>query len=279
MNSAQARLAILGNVGYPQALLEVREAQKRANAIGLQVALLEIRRGEDIGPAFAEHPAVDALYVVQDALVGANRIRIVTLAAGAHWATIFSSRDFVHTGGLMSYGPSYQSLFRRAAEMVESYVVRSPAIFPSSSQPNLNWLSISRRPKQSVCRCLRRSSPVPTRWSNNSVPFPQRRMSAFGGKADMSAQAAAHSRPCGPPQDAASIILTPFQSPQSIADAVGGTAMNRSLAGWRRVKRSSRSQPGIIRRRGITKILPRPNHGSRYLPRAKGLASASFYGR
>jgi putative ABC transport system substrate-binding protein len=113
------RLAILGDVGYPQALLEVREAQKRANAIGLQVALLEIRRGEDIGPAFAEHPAVDALYVVQSSLVGANRIRIVTLAAGAHWPTIFSSRDFVQTGGLMSYGPNYPSLFRRAAEMVD----------------------------------------------------------------------------------------------------------------------------------------------------------------
>jgi putative tryptophan/tyrosine transport system substrate-binding protein len=113
-------LAILGDVGNPQAQLEIREAQRRAKAIGVEVALLEIQRGEDIGPVFAEHRAgVDGLYVVQSALVGANRTRIVTLAAGAHWPTIFSSRDYVQAGGLISYGPSFSSLFRRAAEMVD----------------------------------------------------------------------------------------------------------------------------------------------------------------
>jgi putative tryptophan/tyrosine transport system substrate-binding protein len=113
-------LAILGDVGYPQALLEIQEAQRRAKAIGVQVALLEIRRGEDVGPAFAKHRAgVDALYVVTTALVAANRTRIVTLAAGAHWPTIFGGREYVQAGGLISYGPSFSSLFRRAAEMAD----------------------------------------------------------------------------------------------------------------------------------------------------------------
>ncbi len=113
-------LAILGDVGYPQAQLEIREAQRRAKALGVEVALLEIRRDEDIGPAFAEHRAgVDALYVVTTALVGANRTRIATLATGAHLPTIFGGRGYVQAGGLMSYGPSFSSLFRRAAEMVD----------------------------------------------------------------------------------------------------------------------------------------------------------------
>jgi putative tryptophan/tyrosine transport system substrate-binding protein len=62
---------------------------------------------------------VDALYLVEDALLNANASRIITLALGARLPTIFSSRDLVGAGGLMSYGPSYPALFRRAAEMVD----------------------------------------------------------------------------------------------------------------------------------------------------------------
>jgi putative ABC transport system substrate-binding protein len=47
------RLAILGDVAYPQALLEMREVQTKASALGLEVEPLEIRQAEDIAPAFA----------------------------------------------------------------------------------------------------------------------------------------------------------------------------------------------------------------------------------
>ena len=59
------RLAILANVGNPAAVLEMREAQAAARTLGLEVALLEIRRAEDIAPAFeALKGRADALYVV-----------------------------------------------------------------------------------------------------------------------------------------------------------------------------------------------------------------------
>ena len=61
----------------------------------------------------------DALYVVEDFLIFANRTPITTLALGARLPTIFGNRDEVQAGGLMSYGPNYADLFRRAAEFVD----------------------------------------------------------------------------------------------------------------------------------------------------------------
>jgi putative tryptophan/tyrosine transport system substrate-binding protein len=61
----------------------------------------------------------DALYVVSDALIAANRARIIRLALSEHLPTIFSYDDYVEAGGLMSYGPNYADLFRRAADMVD----------------------------------------------------------------------------------------------------------------------------------------------------------------
>jgi putative ABC transport system substrate-binding protein len=114
------RLAIMGNVGYPSSVLEMGEVQAAARTLGLEVAPLEIRRAEDIAPAFAALKArADALYLSVDGVVAANRTRIITLALGARLPTIFNTRDHVQAGGLMSYGPNFPVLFRRAAEMVD----------------------------------------------------------------------------------------------------------------------------------------------------------------
>jgi putative ABC transport system substrate-binding protein len=56
---------------------------------------------------------------VVDALVVANRDRIIRLALGARLPTILISCDYVQAGGLMSYGPNEQDLFGRAAEYVD----------------------------------------------------------------------------------------------------------------------------------------------------------------
>jgi putative ABC transport system substrate-binding protein len=114
------RLAIMGNVGNPEAMLEMGDAEAAARTLGLELAPLEIRRPEDIAPAFEALKAqADALYVVQDALVTANRTPIITLALGARLPTIFASRDHVQAGALMSYGPNFSEMFGRAAEYVD----------------------------------------------------------------------------------------------------------------------------------------------------------------
>ena len=88
--------------------------------IGIEIAPLEIRRAEDIVPAFeALKGQADALYVVGDALVNANRTRIITFSLSARLPTIFNTRSFVQASGLMSYGPNFSDQFRRTAELVD----------------------------------------------------------------------------------------------------------------------------------------------------------------
>src|SRR5262249_9514846 len=114
------RLAIMAHVGNPGAVLELTEVQAAARALGLEVATLEIRRAEDIAPAFeALNGRVDALYIETDALIFTHRIRVNTLALAARLPTMHSVRAYVEAGGLMSYGPNYTDLFRRAGELVD----------------------------------------------------------------------------------------------------------------------------------------------------------------
>jgi putative ABC transport system substrate-binding protein len=114
------RLVIIGNVGNPFTVLEMREVQAAASRLGLEVATPEIRRAEDIAPAFdALKGRADALYVCLDTVLISNRIRINTLALVARLPTMHGERDFVEVGGLMSYGPNFAELWRRSAEYVD----------------------------------------------------------------------------------------------------------------------------------------------------------------
>jgi putative ABC transport system substrate-binding protein len=114
------RLAILANVGNPGAALEMGEAQAAAQTLGLEVTTIEIRRGEDIAPGFdALKGQAEALYVCTDPLVITNRARIQTSAMGARLPAVYNSREYVETGGLMSYGPNFLDQWRRTAEIVD----------------------------------------------------------------------------------------------------------------------------------------------------------------
>jgi putative tryptophan/tyrosine transport system substrate-binding protein len=114
------RLAILGNPSNPSSALEMNEAQSLARAVDLAVATFEIRRTDDIAPAFeAPTGRVDALYVSTDMLVLTNRVRINTLALGAKLPTMHGARQYVEAGGLMSYGTNYTAQFQRAADYVD----------------------------------------------------------------------------------------------------------------------------------------------------------------
>jgi putative tryptophan/tyrosine transport system substrate-binding protein len=114
------RLAILADAGYAEPMLEADRVKSTAQAFGLEAARVGVWRAEDIAPAFETlRNKADALYVVSDALIAANRARIVALALDGRLPTIMSYDDYVEAGGLMSYGPDYADLFRRAADMVD----------------------------------------------------------------------------------------------------------------------------------------------------------------
>jgi putative tryptophan/tyrosine transport system substrate-binding protein len=113
-------LGILANIGNAGAALEMGVAQTAAGQSGLQVVTSAIRRAEDIAPAFEGiEGRADALYVCGDALTATNRTRINTLALGMRLPAILPFREAAEAAGLISYGPNFPDLYRRAADYVD----------------------------------------------------------------------------------------------------------------------------------------------------------------
>jgi ABC-type uncharacterized transport system substrate-binding protein len=114
------RLAILANTGSPLGVLQMGEAQAAARKLGFEAVTLEIQRAQDIAHAFAGlNGQAQALYVVNESLVFTHRVAINTFALAAHLPTMHDIREHVEVGGLMSYGPNFSDLYRRAAELVD----------------------------------------------------------------------------------------------------------------------------------------------------------------
>ena len=115
------RIAVLVDVGNPSAVLEMGQVRTVAESLGLEVATREIRRAGDVASAFEGLGGrADALVIPPTALTFTNRFRINTLALGARLPTMYGSREYIEPGGLMSYGPNFPDLFRRAAELVDN---------------------------------------------------------------------------------------------------------------------------------------------------------------
>ena len=114
------RLAILANPDNPYVAFEVREVQATARTVGIEVGLFEIRRAEDIAAAFeGVKGRAEALYILADPLLFTHRLRINTLALGLRLPTMHSLREYVEASGLISYGPNWPDLWRRAADYID----------------------------------------------------------------------------------------------------------------------------------------------------------------
>ena len=113
------RLAIIANPGSPGSVSEMLEVQTAAKTLGLETSAIGIRRAEDIAPAFeTAKGGADAVFIVIDPLLTAHRVGISILAVGARLPTISGQREFVDAGTLISYGPNFPDLFRRAGDFV-----------------------------------------------------------------------------------------------------------------------------------------------------------------
>ena len=112
------RLAILGNVG--ERAREMSEAQTAAAKLGLEVVTSGVRRSEDIAPALeATRGRADALYVCSGPFQARNQLHINTQALASRLPTILGDREDAKAAGLMSYGPNYADLWRRAGDYVD----------------------------------------------------------------------------------------------------------------------------------------------------------------
>jgi putative ABC transport system substrate-binding protein len=115
------RIAALYNMGNPTFALRWKEVELAARALGAESQLLDVRKPEDIAPAFAAATAqrAGALLTSVDALTQANQRTILELAAKHRLPAIYPTREFVENGGLMAYGVSFPDLYRRAATYID----------------------------------------------------------------------------------------------------------------------------------------------------------------
>jgi len=116
-----ARIAVLANTSNDAVRRDWARIETAARSLGVQSQLLDLRESDALGPTFDDASAqrADALVVVVDAITQANQQRIVDLAMKHRLPAIYSSREFVDAGGLISYGVSYPDLYRRAATYVD----------------------------------------------------------------------------------------------------------------------------------------------------------------
>jgi ABC-type uncharacterized transport system substrate-binding protein len=114
------KVGLLANAAYAAGAAEMSDVQEAGRSLGLEIVPSTVRSTPEIAAAFsALRGRVDALYVVGDPLIHLNRVRINTFALAAHLPSIYPQRDYVEAAGLMSYGPNYLDLNRRAAALVD----------------------------------------------------------------------------------------------------------------------------------------------------------------
>ncbi|MBI4487519.1 MAG: ABC transporter substrate-binding protein [Deltaproteobacteria bacterium] len=116
-----SRMAILWNPVVQQRIIEFKQTQVAARALGLQLQSAEARAANDLEPAFSAmtEGRANALIVLGDGMFNANRTRILDLAAKGRLPAMYNAEEYVLAGGLMVYGPSTNDLSRRAAMYVD----------------------------------------------------------------------------------------------------------------------------------------------------------------
>ena len=115
-----ARVAALYDPGDRAKLVEFKETQVAAQGLGVQIQSVEVQRLQEIDRAFSSVVGwkANGLIVLKTVVTDANHKQIVELATKNRLPTMFAESQSVETGGLMSYGPNYADLYRRAATYV-----------------------------------------------------------------------------------------------------------------------------------------------------------------
>ena len=115
------RVAVLWNPAVPTLGPAIEEVKAAARSLGVQLQVLEARGPNDFDSAFAAmaRERAGALLVITDSMFSTHRIRLADLAIKSRLPSVFTNRQPVDAGGLMSYGPSFSDLWRRAAGYVD----------------------------------------------------------------------------------------------------------------------------------------------------------------
>jgi putative tryptophan/tyrosine transport system substrate-binding protein len=115
------RVAILSNPSNPADALLRKQTQAAAQSLGIDLQVAEVPTLDKLESAFAaiNTSHAGALIVLQDAILFSQHARIVAMAAASRLPTLFSEKQVVEAGGLMSYGASIPANFRRVAFYID----------------------------------------------------------------------------------------------------------------------------------------------------------------
>jgi putative tryptophan/tyrosine transport system substrate-binding protein len=132
-----ARVAVLWQPDNSANRLAWQETQSAGAAMGLTLVSHPVRTPGDLEAAFATmaRQGADGLLTCEDALIVAQRRRIVTLAAAHRLPAVYPLREFVEAGGLMAYGPNFTVLYRRAAAYVDRLLRGAKPVDLAIEQP------------------------------------------------------------------------------------------------------------------------------------------------
>jgi putative ABC transport system substrate-binding protein len=128
-----SRVAYLWNPANHSSASSWKAMQGLAPTVGLTLQSVELRDAKDIGEALAAiiRERAEGMIVDSDPVTGSNKMRIVEFAAANHLPAIYVWKWYVDSGGLMSYGPSFYELWRRAATYVDKILKgANPADLP-----------------------------------------------------------------------------------------------------------------------------------------------------
>ena len=116
-----SRTAVLWNGANPANSLAWRETEGAARTLGVTLQSYDVRGLQDFNIAFATmaQQRPDAVSVLTDALITQYQKEIVDFAINERLPSVFPSKDPIKLGGLLSYGPHYSEMMRRAASQVD----------------------------------------------------------------------------------------------------------------------------------------------------------------
>jgi putative ABC transport system substrate-binding protein len=116
-----SRVAVLWSTSNPTYARMIEKIKAAAPLIKLQVEVVKVASPEGLEQALSEvkKSHADAMFVFEDPVFRASSAQIVEFAAKNRLPAVYGGSEFVHAGGLMSYGPSHAEMFRRAAGYVD----------------------------------------------------------------------------------------------------------------------------------------------------------------
>jgi putative ABC transport system substrate-binding protein len=135
---------VLRNPRNPASRLQLRDVEVAVRAMGLQLAVLDATVPDDLDKAFARMTSENAKGVITlaDPLLISQRARIASLAQSARLPVVFSRRENVDAGGLISYGPSLRDQFRVTAIFVAKILKgANPAELPVEQPTRLELIA------------------------------------------------------------------------------------------------------------------------------------------